>query len=472
MGEKFGERLVGRLTAASITDPRTGEVLLERDHMVEDTDIERLVEAGVKQAFMRSPLRCEMQVGLCQKCYGRDLARGWMVQPGEAVGIIAAQSIGEPGTQLTLRTFHTGGVAGAEDITQGLPRVEELFEARTPKGEAVISEIDGVVDVYWAGEQRMIKVTNSRIVRRQHALPADVVLVIRDGDRVQEDTVLARLEDGQEIMAGADGQAYVDQADDGQVTIVVRREETDEWEQAIPPSARLRVDRGDRVEAGTQLTEGSKNPREVLRIQGPEACQVYLLEEVQKVYRSQGVSIHDKHIEVIIRQMLRKIQIRTAGDGESLPGELVDRFEFEQTNDEIQARGGQPARGDTVLLGVTKASLNTESFLAAASFQETTRVLTDAAVRGKVDHLRGLKENVIIGKLIPVGTGFESSQARRRIGEALDEYDEEYDLEGEELGEYDDEVLSARDREFADAFGLLGQLPMLDEYSDIDYEDD
>jgi DNA-directed RNA polymerase subunit beta' len=472
IGEKFGERLVGRLTAAPITDPRTGEVLIERDQMIEEADVDRIVEAGVKQALMRSPLRCETRVGLCQKCYGRDLARGWMVQPGEAVGIIAAQSIGEPGTQLTLRTFHTGGVAGAEDITQGLPRVEELFEARTPKGEAVISEIDGVVDVYWAGEQRMIKVTNSRIVRRQHEMPADAQLIVNDGDRVQEDTVLARLGDGRDILAGTDGHVFVDRQDDGSVTAIVRREETDQWEQAIPPSARLRVDRGDHVEAGTQLTEGSKNPREVLRIQGPEACQMYLMEEVQRVYRSQGVGIHDKHIEVIIRQMLRKLQIRSAGDGEYLPGELVDRFEFEQANEEILARGGQPARADTVLLGVTKASLNTESFLAAASFQETTRVLTDAAVRGKVDHLRGLKENVIIGKLIPVGTGFGMRETRHLVGEAMDEYDDEYDLDGEEPGEYDDELLSSRDMEFADAFGLLGQLPALDDYSDMDYGDE
>ena len=473
IGEKFGERLVGRLAAAAITDPRTGEVLIERDQMIDEADVERISEAGVKQALLRSPLRCEMRVGLCQKCYGRDLARGWMVLPGEAVGIIAAQSIGEPGTQLTLRTFHTGGVAGGEDITQGLPRVEELFEARTPKGEAVISEIDGVVDVYWAGEQRMIKVTNSRLIRRQHEIPASATVIVNDGDRVQEGTVLARLEEsGETVVASTDGQVFIDQPEDGPMVAIVRREETDEWEQAIPPSARLRVDRGDRVEAGTQLTEGSKNPREVLRIQGPEACQMYLLEEVQKVYRSQGVSIHDKHIEVIIRQMLRKLQIRSAGDGEYLPGELVDRFEFEQANEDILARGGQPARADTVLLGVTKASLNTESFLAAASFQETTRVLTDAAVRGKVDHLRGLKENVIIGKLIPVGTGFETRQTRHLIGESMDEYDDEYDLEGEDLSEYDDDMLSARDMEFADAFGLLGQMPTLDDYSGMDYDDE
>ncbi|MER2600193.1 MAG: DNA-directed RNA polymerase subunit beta' [Caldilineales bacterium] len=471
IGEKFGERLVGRLAAAPIFHPQTGEVLIERDQLVDEADVERVNEAGAKQALMRSPLRCETEVGLCRKCYGRDLARGWMVQPGEAVGIIAAQSIGEPGTQLTLRTFHTGGVAGAEDITQGLPRVEELFEARTPKGEAVISEIDGAVDVYWDGEQRMIKVTNTRLVVVQHEIPADAALVANDGDRVQDDTLLARLADGSELAAGSSGHVYIETNDDGSRSAVVRREDSEQWEQAIPPSARLRVDRGDRVEAGTQLTEGSKNPREVLRIQGPEACQMYLLEEVQKVYRSQGVSIHDKHIEVIVRQMLRKLQIRTAGDSEYLPGELVDRFEFDQANAEISARNGQPSRADTVLLGVTKASLNTESFLAAASFQETTRVLTDAAVRGKVDHLRGLKENVIIGKLIPVGTGFETRRTRRVVGGPIDEYDVEYEYDGEEPGAYDD-MLNGRDMDFADAFGLLGQLPSLDDFSDMDYDEE
>ena len=438
-----------------------------------------MAAAGVKRAFVRSPLTCEMRVGLCQRCYGRDLGRGWMVRNGEAVGIIAAQSIGEPGTQLTLRTFHTGGVAGAEDITQGLPRVEELFEARTPKGEAVIAEIDGTVDIYWEGEQRMIKVTNTHIVRRKHEIPADSVLVINDRDRVQEDTVLARLSGGQEILAGTDGTVFVDRQDDGSALAIVRREETDEWTQPIPPSARLRADKGDKVHAGDQLTEGSKNPREVLRIQGREACQLYMLEEVQRVYRSQGVGIHDKHIEVIIRQMLRKVQIRTTGDSEYLPGELADRFEFDETNDAIVQAGGQPSRADTVLLGVTKASLNTESFLAAASFQETTRVLTEAAVRGKSDQLRGLKENVIIGKLIPVGTGFYARAAHRKqqlelLSQAAEQLAEQpvgKRSRGLEL-DVEEEPLSDQDMQFAEAFGLLGQLPDFDEYADIDYLDE
>jgi DNA-directed RNA polymerase subunit beta' len=379
------------------------------------------------------------------------MARGGLVQRGEAVGIIAAQSIGEPGTQLTLRTFHTGGVAGAEDITQGLPRVEELFEARTPKGEAVIAEIGGIVDVYWEGDVRKLKITNTRKRRKTHHIPAGYIMLVENEDRVQADTPIARALspdlEPQEFLAVMDGNIYIEPEENGyQATI--RREDTEEWGTEIPASARLRVDKGSRVEVGEQLTEGSKNPREVLRIQGREAVQLYLLDEVQKVYRSQGVSIHDKHIEVIIRQMLRRVRVLRSGDTDMLIGELMDRFEFEETNAAVEATGGEPARGEPVLLGVTKASLNTDSFLAAASFQETTRVLTDAAVRGARDSLRGLKENVIIGKLIPVGTGFEARQRaiaaaraaqepmifveeEEEVAEGEEEFDDEFDLEAE-----------------------------------------
>jgi DNA-directed RNA polymerase subunit beta' len=359
-------------------------------------------------------MTCEMRFGLCKHCYGADLARGGLIQMGEAVGIIAAQSIGEPGTQLTLRTFHTGGVAGAEDITQGLPRVEELFEARTPKGEAVIAEIGGIVDVYWEEDVRKLKVTNSRLRRKTHHIPPGYEMQVQSDDRVQANTIIARAlsEETQpkEIQAVIDGHIYIEPEDNGGYRAIVRREDVEEWVTDIPASARLRVDKGDRVEVGEQLTEGSKNPREVLRIQGREAVEVYLLDEVQKVYRSQGVSIHDKHIEVIIRQMLRRVRVLRSGDTDMLIGELIDRFEFEEANQAVIDQGGEPARGEPVLLGVTKASLNTDSFLAAASFQETTRVLTEAAVRGARDSLRGLKENVIIGKLIPVGTGFDRKQ--------------------------------------------------------------
>jgi len=420
IGESFGDRIISRVAAAPIKDPETGEVIVDRGEIINAPEVALIEAAGVDRVFVRSPFTCETHHGLCRMCYGGDLARGGLVSLGEAVGIIAAQSIGEPGTQLTLRTFHTGGVASAEDITQGLPRVEELFEARTPKGEAVIAEIDGVVDIYWEGEQRKIKISDTRLVRREVHIPAGWTLAVDDGDRVQEDTVLARgpEEEDAPILAGMDGNVFFEENPEGGFVAVIRREDVDEWEREIPPSARLRVSKGDRVKAGDQLTEGAKNPREVLRIQGRDACQLYLLEEVQKVYRSQGVNIHDKYIEIIIRQMLRKVRVRLPGDTEFLPGELVDRFTFEAVNSEIMRRGGTPARGDAVLLGVTKAALNTESFLAAASFQETTRVLTEAAIKGAVDELRGLKENVIIGKLIPVGTGFE--ERMRRLREAAE----------------------------------------------------
>ncbi|HEY64593.1 MAG TPA: DNA-directed RNA polymerase subunit beta' [Caldilineae bacterium] len=416
IGESFADRIISRIAAAPIKDPETGEVIVDRGEMIGAPEVALIEAAGIDRVYVRSPLTCETHYGLCRMCYGGDLARGGLVSLGEAVGIIAAQSIGEPGTQLTLRTFHTGGVASAEDITQGLPRVEELFEARTPKGEAVIAEIDGVVDVYWEGEQRKIKISNTRLVRREIRIPEGWTPVVEDGDRVQEDTVLARGpdEDSEPILAGMDGNVFFEEIPGSGLTAVIRREEEEVWEREIPPSARLRVNKGDQVKAGDQLTEGAKNPREVLRIQGRDACQMYLLEEVQKVYRSQGVDIHDKYIEIIIRQMLRKIRVRSPGDTEFLPGELVDRFTFEEVNAQIMQRGGTPARGEAVLLGVTKAALNTESFLAAASFQETTRVLTEAAIKGATDYLRGLKENVIIGKLIPVGTGFEERMRRAR----------------------------------------------------------
>jgi DNA-directed RNA polymerase subunit beta' len=427
-GQRLSERIVGRVLAGPVVDPKTGEVLIERNQLVDEMAQHIIERAGVDRVFVRSPLTCENRFGLCKACYGSDLARGGDANMGEAVGIIAAQSIGEPGTQLTLRTFHTGGVAGAEDITQGLPRVEELFEARSPKGKAVIAEIGGIADVYWDNDVRKLRVTNTRLRRKTHRIPAGYDMLVESDDRVQPDTAIAQrrpsaaegnassesdargasVEPLNEIHAGIDGHIYIEPEEDGGYRAIIRREDTEQWETEIPASARLRVDKGDRVDVGEQLTEGSKDPREVLHIQGREAVQLYLLDEVQKVYRSQGVSIHDKHIEVIIRQLLRRVRVLRSGDTDMLIGELVDRFEFEEANAAVEAAGGEPARGEPVLLGVTKASLNTDSFLAAASFQETTRVLTDAAVRGAKDGLRGLKENVIIGKLIPVGTGFAS----------------------------------------------------------------
>jgi DNA-directed RNA polymerase subunit beta' len=447
MADIFYERVATRTLAADITDPETGRVVLEKNEILDETSLSVLERYKVKQIYVFNPLTCEARFGLCQKCYGHDLARGGVARLGEAVGIIAAQSIGEPGTQLTLRTFHTGGVAGSDDITQGLPRVEELFEVRNPKGEAIISEIDGAVDVWWDGDQRMLKVSRTELKRREVNVTAGYQILVDSEDRVQEDTVIARNPENEEdfVVAGMDGQVFVEEG--GQ--IFIRREDTEAWESEVPANARLRIDKGDEVKAGDQLTEGSKNPKEILRIQGREACQLYLLEQVQQVYRSQGVGIHDKHIEVILRQLLRRVMIRATGDTEFLPGELVDRFEFEDINDAVIAKTGRPAKAEPVVLGLTKAALNTESFLAAASFQETTRVLTEAAIRGQRDELRGLKENVIIGKLIPVGTGFRE---RRRWAEekqeALDlaaKQGEDEDLDELEMIDLDDTDLDMSD---------------------------
>jgi DNA-directed RNA polymerase subunit beta' len=353
-------------------------------------------------------------------CYGRDLGRGKIVDIGEAIGIIAAQSIGEPGTQLTMRTFHTGGVAGAEDITQGLPRVEELFEARTPKGKAIIADIDGIVGILRDDDLRRVKIVSSETYRDEYALPEGYEVLVKDGDRVNAGAVLAargvlerkgiEIVPVDAVVARTAGEAFVEA---GQV--VVRYEDREEREYAIPASARLRVEQGQRVSAGDQITEGAKDPQDILRVNGWEAVQLYLLEEVQRVYRSQGVNINDKHIEVIIRQMMRRVRVETPGDTNFLPGELVDRFVYEEINARVLAEGGEPATAQAVLLGVTKASLNSDSFLAAASFQETTRVLTQAAVTGATDRLLGLKENVIIGKLIPAGTGMRLRREKERM---------------------------------------------------------
>jgi DNA-directed RNA polymerase subunit beta' len=329
------------------------------------------------------------------------------VDIGEAVGIIAAQSIGEPGTQLTMRTFHTGGVAG-EDITQGLPRVEELFEARIPKGQATMTEIDGVVEVARTGVDQpiVVRVTHREAYDTPIKLTPQHEVLVASGDEVPEGQLLARLAEGDDVIEVRSPAA-------GRVTkkgstLTLHSEDVDTREYAVPHSARLRVETGDDVLAGDPLTEGSLNPKDLLQIKGVDTVQRFLVAEVQKVYRSQGVTIADKHIEIIVRQMLRKVTVDSAGDTDLLPSELIDRFEFEEVNNRILAEGGEPATAQTVLLGVTKASLNTSSFLAAASFQETTRVLTEAAINGAKDHLIGLKENVIIGKLIPAGTGAEA----------------------------------------------------------------
>ncbi|MDD4145921.1 MAG: DNA-directed RNA polymerase subunit beta' [Clostridia bacterium] len=339
--EFLAERIIGRFTMADIVHPETGEIIVSAKTEITEEDAVNIMKAGIKEVYIRSVLTCKSRYGVCCKCYGRNLATGRRVEIGEAVGTIAAQSIGEPGTQLTMRTFHTGGVAG-DDITQGLPRVEELFEARKPKGQATITEVDGEVSI------------NDLKGRKE-------VEIVHSGD--------------------------------------------DKYIYQIPFGSRVKVKDGQSVEAGDELTEGSINPHELLKVKGIRGVQAYLLREVQRVYRLQGVDINDKHIEVIIRQMLRKVKVEDPSDTELLPGGLIDIFEFEDENAKVFAKGGEPATAKPVLLGITKASLATESFLSAASFQETTRVLTEAAIKGKMDPLLGLKENVIIGKLIPAGTG-------------------------------------------------------------------
>ena len=344
--ETLEERLTGRFVVEPIVDPKTGEVLMEADRMMTADDAKRIADAGIESVKIRSLITCKSRHGVCRKCYGANLAFNEPVQVGEAVGIIAAQSIGEPGTQLTMRTFHTGGVAGG-DITQGLPRVEELFEARKPKGLAIIAEFGGKVEVKDTKKKREIIITNEETGEQKAYL-------IPYGSRIK-----ARIQDG----------------------IV--------------------------LEAGDELTEGSVNPHDILRIKGVRAVQDYMIREVQRVYRLQGVEINDKHIEVIVRQMLKKIRVESNGDSDFLPGSQVDVLDFNEVNEKLIAEGKTPAEGKQVMLGITKASLATNSFLSAASFQETTKVLTEAAINGKEDPLIGLKENVIIGKLIPAGTGMK-----------------------------------------------------------------
>jgi DNA-directed RNA polymerase subunit beta' len=414
-------RLRGRVLAQPLVNPATGELIADRNEELTEEKVDLLLGLGdnrPEDVYIRTVMACEATHGVCRLCYGRNLATGRLVELGEAAGIIAAQSIGEPGTQLTMRTFHMGGVAHASDITTGLPRVEEIFEARVPKGRAILSEIEGIVHIEATEEGRKIAIVNGEIFTENYPLPANYVAVVKAGDEVASGQVLAESNvEGQEgrVLATINGKVAFDEID-GVETIIVRDEQIQEKRYDVLANAQILVQEGDAVNAGTQLTEGNQDPQEILHIRGRQAVQEYMVEEVQRVYRSQGVDTNDKHIEVIVRQMLRKITIDEAGDSEFLPGEMVDRFIFNEFNAELLAEGGEPATAQETLLGVTKASLSTESFLSAASFQETTRVLTEAAINGRVDQLRGLKENVIIGKLIPAGSGFniEKKPARQR----------------------------------------------------------
>jgi DNA-directed RNA polymerase subunit beta' len=360
--EELDERILGRHAKKTIRHPETKEVIVEKDELITQDLTRLIVEAGIKEVTIRSAFTCNTKHGVCKKCYGTNLATGDEVEVGEAVGIIAAQSIGEPGTQLTMRTFHTGGVAG-DDITQGLPRIQEIFESRNPKGQAVISEINGTV-------------------------------------------------------------TEVDEIREGQKEITIQGDvETRKY--LAPYNARLKVHVDDVIRRGEVLTDGSIDPKQLLQVKDVQSVQVYLLKEVQKVYRMQGVEIGDKHVEVMVRQMFRKVRVIEAGDTDLLPGSLLDIHQFTEANEKAVLEGNLPATSRPVILGITKASLETESFLSAASFQETTRVLTDAAIKGKRDELLGLKENVIIGKLVPAGTGMQRyrqikiAQAEKAVKEEI-----------------------------------------------------
>ena len=387
--ESLQERITGRFSCEDLKD-KDGNIIVKANHMITPKRAERVMKKAVDEngepldtVKIRTILTCKCKNGVCAKCYGANMATGEAVQVGEAVGIIAAQSIGEPGTQLTMRTFHTGGVAG-DDITQGLPRVEELFEARKPKGLAIITEFAGTATISDTKKKREIIVTNDQT---------------------------------------GESKAYL-----------------------IPYGSRIKIQDGVYLEAGDELTEGSVNPHDILKIKGLRAVQDYMIQEVQRVYRLQGVEINDKHIEVIVRQMLKKIRIEERGDTEFLPGTMVDVLEFNEVNEQMEAEGKEPATGEQIMLGITKASLATESFLSAASFQETTKVLTEAAIKGKVDHLIGLKENVIIGKHIPAGTGMKKYRdvqlnTELEAEEEAEELDESDAVETAESADLEEVVL-------------------------------
>ncbi|HRN69078.1 MAG TPA: DNA-directed RNA polymerase subunit beta' [Promineifilum sp.] len=400
--QTLAERLIGRVAAESIVDPETGEILIEKGDYFTTEKADAVDGIKVAEVYVHSPMTCELRLGICRKCYGTDLARGKPVDLGVAVGIVAAQSIGEPGTQLTLRTFHTGGTASAGgDITQGLPRVEELFEARQrPRGEAVMTEIGGIANLRVIDGVRHVFVTDVKLVDDVYEVPEGWTIQVENNQEVTIGQTLA--ESGDEIIhARHPGRVTLDENG-----LRVTWESREERDYEISAGVRLLIGDGQKVQAGDQLTEGSRNPHRILEILGRDAVTQYLLREVQQVYRPQGQNIHDKHFEVIIRKMLSKVSVTESGDTDMLPGDLVDAPIFQEKNDEVVNEGGQPAQAEPVLLGITKASLNTDSFLSASSFQHTIKVLAGAAIAGKEDRLVGLKENVIIGKLIPAGTGF------------------------------------------------------------------
>ena len=407
IGEDFAARVISRVLAKDAIDEKTGEIILKKGSLVSLEDFAKLDAANVNEVTIRSALTCESVWGVCQKCYGADLARGGLIALGEAVGIIAAQSIGEPGTQLTMRTFHAGGIAGV-DITQGLPRVEELFEARQPKGQAILAEISGKIRVESAHGKHKIDIVSDVLSEDVYEVTG-LKLVAKHNQTVEAKDVLATKEDGKKpVKAKNSGTVKIK---DGKLS-VVRDAEVKSYQ--VPSQVGLYVKNGDAVEVGDQITEGSWNLQDALKLMGENAVERYIMTEVQQTYASQGQTINDKHIEVIIRQMFSRCRIEEAGTTPFIAGEIISRSALQRENNSAKKAGGKLAEFVNLLLSITKVSITTDSFLSAASFQETSRVLIAAAVAGKVDDLRGLKENVIIGKLIPAGTGFASSLTKNK----------------------------------------------------------
>ena len=417
-GETLSERIVGRCAARDILDPETGNLIVARNEMIDEEISEIIQNSSIEAVDVRSPMTCNLIYGVCALCYGRDLGSGEMVNIGTAVGIIAAQSIGEPGTQLTLRTFHSGGTANrGGDITSGLPRVEELFEARKkPKGESVMTDVGGTLRLTERQDgARIATVINSEVINETHEIPTGWEITVKDGADTKAGDIVA-VNGEEELKTKLAGTVHIEDN-----MIFIRQENREEHEYEIPANARLMktIYDGMEVKPGQQLTDGSKNPHRILRVLGADATQIYLLSEIQEVYRSQGVNIADKHFETVIRKMMCKVQITKSGDSDLLPGELIDQLKLLEINERIIANNQEPAAGAPVLLGITKAALSTESYLSAASFQHTIKVLAGAAIEGKVDPLHGLKENVIIGKLIPAGTGFHTYRDRESVAPSV-----------------------------------------------------
>jgi DNA-directed RNA polymerase subunit beta' len=409
MNKPFDRRLFGRVSAEDLKD-KNGNLLVSRNEGIDDQKAKAIVEAGITEVKCRSVLKCKLTRGICRLCYGFDLGFNKMVSLGAAVGIVAAQAIGEPGTQLTMRTFHTGGSAAVKDITQGLPRVEELFEAREPKGQAFVSEIDGQVYISkLSNKEYLVRIQGADVAKDTYELHG-AQSAIKDGSHVAAGETLFLDSSGKTVKTTEPGIVRVEKD-----KIYVIHESDQVKEYTVPASITLFAKDGDLVTAGQSLTEGNLNPHQVMALRGTQEAQKYIVKEVLDIYISQGQQIHDKHIEVIVRQMFSKMRILESGDSDFVLGEVVDKAKFEAINEELANSGRLPAKAEQLLMGITKISLNTESFLAAASFQETTRVLIEAAVTGKTDYLRGLKENVIIGKLIPAGTGFNPKVAEENL---------------------------------------------------------